>query len=572
MRRPAPDRDIAVPGVGLSLSSSALLLAFVVAACGNGGSAGGAHPAASGGASASGGQSGSGGETGTGGQGVDGGVAQGGRQGSGASTGTGGSPSAASGGAPGTGGRALPGGGGGATSSGGIGSGGTAASGGARAGGGSGTAGVIGSGGGKPGGSPASGGSSADGGTSDSGTSDADPCGESNPGRVTLPTFGTQAFDVTSYGTKGDGVADDTKALQAALTAAAEAGGGLVAMPKGTYLSGPLTVGSGTRLDLAAGATLKMLPRSSYPGVTPLLNASGAHDIGLTGSGTIDGQGQDWWTAFAADSTVERPQLMVWNNSSRVLISGVRLQNPPEEHIWVKSDTDVTITGITISTLAVSGQSPPKNTDGIDITATGAFLCGNAIAAGDDNIALNGKNIYIGHSKLGVGHGCSIGSITKNGVSKLVVEYLDFDGTTSGIRMKSGRDRGGLVQGLTYSNITMKNVQNPVYITSFYPDLPKDPTADAVQAVTATTPYWKDITIKDLTATGSTNGGILWGLPEAKISGVTFDNVRIQSTTGMVIYHAEGVSFVGGSSVTPKSGDAVKVYDASVSGVPTTPY
>jgi len=405
-------------------------------------------------------------------------------------------------------------------------------------------------------------------------TGNSDPCGPGNPHTVPIPTIPSATFDVKTYGATGDGATDDTKALQAALTAAANAGGGTVAMPKGTFLSGPLTLGNSTRLDLASGATLKMLPRGTYPaGTTPLLTtASGAHDIALTGSGTIDGQGQDWWTAFAADSSIDRMQEVVFSGATRVLISGLRFQNPPNEHIWVKSDKDVTITGITISTLAVSGKAQPKNTDGIDISTDGGFLCNNKIECGDDNIALNGNNIYIGYSTFGVGHGCSIGSITKNGVSKLTVEHNTFNGTTSGIRLKSGRDRGGLVQNLTYSDITMTDVQNPIYITSYYPTMPTDPTADTAQATTSTTPYWKDITIKNVTITGSTNAGIVWGLPESKVSNLILDNVKVQANTGMVIYHATGVSFTNGSSVTPKSGAAVKIYDADVTGITTTNY
>ncbi|HXU05749.1 MAG TPA: glycosyl hydrolase family 28 protein, partial [Polyangia bacterium] len=296
------------------------------------------------------------------------------------------------------------------------------------------------------------------------------------------------------------------------------------------------------------------------------------HDIAITGSGTIDGQGQDWWDAFAADSTIDRPQEINLGHVTRVQISGIRLQNPPAEHIWVKSDTDVTITGITISTLAVSGKNPPKNTDGVDVTASGMFFCNNNIACGDDNIAMSGTNLYIGYSTFGVGHGCSIGSITKNGVSGVTVDHLTMNGTTSGIRMKSARDRGGMVQNLTYSNITMTNVQNPVYITSYYPDLPSNPTSDTAMAVTATTPYWQNITIRNLTATGSTNAGIIWGLPEAKVSGLTFDNVKISAKTGMEIFHATGVSFTNGSSVTPQSGAAVTIYDAAVTGISTTAY
>lgn len=399
-----------------------------------------------------------------------------------------------------------------------------------------------------------------------------DPCGPSNTATVALPVIGSSTFDVRAYGAVGDGVTDDTTALQAALAAAGSAGGGTVVVPAGTFLSGPIVVSSGTDLELSSGAELEMLPMSRYPGTTAFITANDAHDIALTGVGTIEGQGQAWWDALADAGTLTRPQEVSFSNSTRVLVSGIRLQNPPEEHIWVKGDTDVTVTGITISTLAVPGQPPPANTDGVDISANGVFFCNNNIACGDDNVVMEGTSIYVAYSSFGVGHGCSIGSITQNGVSGVTVDHVSFDGTTSGVRMKSERGRGGLVQNLSYSNLTMTNVENPVFITSYYPTLPTDPTTDTAQAVTATTPEWEDITLSNITATGSTNAGILWGLPEAKISNVTFDNVRISAKTGMEIFHATGISFTNGSTVTAASGAAVTVYDATVSGVTTTPF
>jgi polygalacturonase len=131
---------------------------------------------------------------------------------------------------------------------------------------------------------------------------------------------------------------------------------------------------------------------------------------------------------FASDSSITRPQEINLGHVTRIQVSGIRLQNPPEEHIWVKSDTDVTITGITIATPGVSGKSPPKNTDGVDVTATGMFFCNNNIVAGDDNIAMSGTNLYIGYSTFGVGHGCSIGSTTTNGVSGVTVDHLTMTG------------------------------------------------------------------------------------------------------------------------------------------------
>ena len=225
---------------------------------------------------------------------------------------------------------------------------------------------------------------------------------------------------MTNYGATGDGTTDDSQAIQAALTAAMNAGGGTVIAPGRFPVRSPQDRQQ-HNLQLASGAVLEMLPRASYPSPPPafITTTGGAtHDIAVTGSGTIDGQGQDWWDAFAADTSVPRPQEVSLAKVTRVQISGITLKSSPEEHIWVKGDTNVTITGITISTLAKAGKSPPKNTDGVDVTATGMFFCNNNVADGDDNIAMGGTNLYIGYSTFGVGHGCSIGSITESGVSQ----------------------------------------------------------------------------------------------------------------------------------------------------------
>ncbi|HXD65194.1 MAG TPA: glycosyl hydrolase family 28 protein, partial [Solirubrobacteraceae bacterium] len=355
--------------------------------------------------------------TGTGGNGAAGTSGAAGKAGAGGTTGTGGSSTGGvtgTGGTAGTGVAGATGRGGGATggaaggtggNSGAAGQGATGGTGGTNTGGSSGTAGHGTGGGTSTGGATGTGGAS-------------DPCSASNAA-VPLPTIGSAAFNVTTYGAIGDGKTDNTTAIQAALTAAGAAGGGTVTVPSGTFLSGPIVISSGTRLDLASGAVLKMLPMASYPtsGVAFITSTGTTHDIALTGAGTIDGQGQDWWDAFANGSTAARPQEVSLGHVTRVQVSGIRLQNSPEEHIWVKSDTDVTITGITIATPGTSGKSPPKNTDGVDVSATGMYFCNNNVVAGDDNIAMGGTNLYLGYSTFGVGHGCSIGSITQNGVS-----------------------------------------------------------------------------------------------------------------------------------------------------------
>ena len=389
------------------------------------------------------------------------------------------------------------------------------------------------------------------------------------PASVPLPSISSTTYSITTYGALTSSTNNAT-AIQSAINAASAAGGGIVQVPSGTYLSGPLTLLSKVNLNLASGAILMMLPYGTWPsGTTPFITCnSGVTDVEISGSGTINGQGQAWWTAFAASSTVTRPQEVVLNHATRVEITGITLTNSPEEHIWVKEDTDVTVTGITIHTLAVSGQATDANTDGIDISSNDVGIYNCSITDGDDNLVLGGAYIDVENCTFGVGHGCSIGSITTSGVSYATVNNCTFTATTAGIRMKSERGRGGLVEYLAYTNLKMTSVTDPIYISSYYPTLPSSPSSDPAQAVTSTTPIWEHIEIENLTVTGSPNAGLLWGLPEELISDVTFSNVKLTATTGMDIYNATGIAFVNGSSISVSSGAREIEYNASVTGAP----
>ena len=387
------------------------------------------------------------------------------------------------------------------------------------------------------------------------------------PAPVTLPNIPGGTFNITSYGAS-TGSGNNATAIQNAINAAATAGGGTVQVPSGTFLSGPIHLTNRVNLNLASGSTLKMLPYGQWPGNTVFITAQHCSDIEISGSGTIDGQGAAWWAAFATNSSLLRPQEVSLGSSTRIEITGITLINPPEEHIWVKGDTNLTVNGIRINTTA----SNAKNTDGVDISATDAYIVGCNIAAGDDNLAINGKYIDIESCTFGVGHGCSIGSITENGVSFVTVHNCAFNGTTSGIRLKSERGRGGTVQYLAYNTNTMTSVQHPIWISSWYPSDPSNPSTVTVSNVTSTTPIWKHIKIQGLTVSGSSDAGTIYGLPEEHVSDVTLSHVNISATTGMKIYYANSIVFTNGSSVSVSSGYPVTIYDATVSGIGTHNY
>src|SRR5882757_8815160 len=110
--------------------------------------------------------------------------------------------------------------------------------------------------------------------------------------------------DPAQFGAKADGITKDTKAIQAAIDDCTAKGGGTVALTKGVYLSAPIILKSNIALDLAAGATLLGSPdHGDYPqttvfrapGMQSLITAVNAHDIAITGKGTIDGNGESWW-------------------------------------------------------------------------------------------------------------------------------------------------------------------------------------------------------------------------------------------------------------------------------------
>jgi hypothetical protein len=87
---------------------------------------------------------------------------------------------------------------------------------------------------------------------------------------------------------------------------------------------------------------------------------------------------------------------------------------------------------------------------------------------------------------------------------------------------------------------------------------------DPGQAVTANTPFWKNIVYADITATGATDAADIYGLPEAPVQNITFINVNISAQNGMNINHARNVVFTGDSLVTVTTGSVIPSYDAAI--------
>jgi polygalacturonase len=391
-----------------------------------------------------------------------------------------------------------------------------------------------------------------------------------------LPVIPTNQFSVLNFGAVGDGVFNNATAIQNTIKAAAAAGGGTVeilsAGSLSTYLSGPIVLTNNVNLQIDSGAMLQMLPRSNWPGTSAFINGSGLHDVEISGSGTIDGQGTNWWFPLASS----RPNFINLSGCTRVLIQGVTLQNPPTFHMMLKGKN----AGLTIQNLTINTPGDSPNTDGMDLASTNVLVQNCFISDGDDNIEIGGSDptadITISNCTFGTGHGVSIGSYTSGGVHDLLVSNCTFNGTDNGIRMKSDQDRGGLVQNLQYLDISMTNVGYPITIYSYYNYVgtpnsisPAIAAANGAQPVINTTPIWQNIVISNLTATAQTGkniAGIIWGRPEMPVSNILLCKVNIVAPTNtFAIYSSRGIQIIDSNLTAPNSStNTLTLYNAQI--------
>jgi polygalacturonase len=418
----------------------------------------------------------------------------------------------------------------------------------------------------------------------------------------TLPNINvTNIITITNapYNAVGDNATDNTTAIQNAINAATTGGntnglyGGTVRVPaSGTFLCGPLTLKNNVNIQIDAGATLKMEPLSVWTNYLAqdttygnLIYAKGMTNLEISGSGTIDGNGANWWSSSGSVFS-DRPYMIFFNgNCGQVLIQNVTIQNPPIMHIVFKgSDNNITIQGMTINTTAANAA----NTDGIDLVGTNCLVQNCTINAGDDNIALGSStsssistDILVTNCTFGVGHGVSIGSNTAGAVSNLTVINCTFNGTDYGIRMKSstnssgGSGQGGLAQNLSYLNLGMTNiVDGAIVIYSYYDSnaggqfgtpTSVSPYFASTQAVTtATVPVWRNITISNVNATVVSGGvpGIIWARMEVPATNILLSHVNITASQAFDVYNARGFQFADSKITVPSGTTTFLLYNA----------
>jgi hypothetical protein len=392
-----------------------------------------------------------------------------------------------------------------------------------------------------------------------------------------MPVIPSTVFNVTNYGAIGDGVKDNATNIQNTITAAIAAGGGVVEIPAGTFLSGPVALYSSINLQVDTNAMLQMLPLGTYPGgatnAQTFISCTNVHDLEISGQGRIDGQGAAWWTYFGTNASIVRPMMLNLYSCNRLFIRDITFQNPPYHHCGLRDYGG----NITISNLTVNTPYPSPNTDGLNFVATNSVIENCHISDGDDDIAMGStgpiNDLLITNCTFGTGHGVSIGSGISVGISNLTVINCTFNGSDYGIRMKSDTNSGGITQSLNYLNLSMTNVKyGAITIYSYYNEsgtptgiTPATAASEVVNTANSTTPVWRNITISNLTATVSSSGvaGIIWGRTEMPATNIVMSHVNITASKTFDIYNAQGIQFLN-STIATGSGKTFTLWNANV--------
>jgi polygalacturonase len=366
--------------------------------------------------------------------------------------------------------------------------------------------------------------------------------------------------------------APDTRRIQEAIDACGA--GRAVALradgDKNVFLSAPLRLRAGVTLLIDAGVALfaSRDPRAYdlTPGscgvvaptrgkCLPFILADKAPGSAIMGDGAIDGRGgavllggkQTWWDLARAakirDQYQSCPRLINAVASDDFTLYRITLRNAANLHVGVERTNGFTAWAVKIKTPRTA-----RNTDGIDpISSRNITITQSWIDTGDDNVALKPgvqgpvEHVTIAHNHFYAGHGMSIGSETSGGASAIEVVDLTLDGTDHGLRIKSDRSRGGLVHGVTYENVCLRNVGNPILIDTRYSNFGGDKI-----------PVYRDIVLRDVRSL--TPGGLAFlGFDERNRIGVTLDNVNVMTPTrDLRAAHAE-------ITIGPRRGNLVPV-------------
>jgi polygalacturonase len=441
-------------------------------------------------------------------------------------------------------------------------------------------------------------------------------------------SFKKDTISILKFGAVADGQTLNTQAINAAIEASNKKGGGVVVIPSGLWLTGPIVLKSNVNLHLKKGALLQFtkdfdqyqLVEGNWEGLPQMRNqspvsATNATNIAITGFGIIDGGGEAWrqirkdkltetqwkkWVAsggvvsedgkswypseqwlkaskmknpgeITGDKTPEfyksikdflRPNLVVITKCKKVLLEGVTFQNSAAWCLHPLMSEHLTVRNVTVLNPWFA-----QNGDGIDVESCKNVLIENSkFDVGDDGLCMKSgrdeagrkrgmptENVIIRDCKVYHAHGgFVIGSEMSGGARNMWISNCTFIGTDIGLRFKTTRGRGGIVENIFIDNIQMMDIpgeailfdmyymsQDPVALHGEKRELPKVETLP----VTDATPQFRNFVIKNVVCNGAAKGIFIRGIPEMHVKDIHLENMVLQAEKGIDCQEASGITF-----------------------------
>jgi polygalacturonase len=388
-------------------------------------------------------------------------------------------------------------------------------------------------------------------------------------------------INVLDYDTPNDGSARATEGINAAIQEAKNRNGGTVYIPPGKYITGPIELISNLVLYIDSGAVLEFpveeLPftEGRHQGIecitpVPLIGGKDLKNVTITGRGLLTTDHPGWmeikgrspgsaagpnWAKLLKSlkektpATKEeymktapelRPPFIRFMNSEDILVEKIHIDGSPMWPIHILYSYNASVRDVVVNTY------PGKHTGGIYIDSSTYVRIENCfIETGDDGIVIKAgkdadglrvnkptENVVINNCIVRRAHGAvTLGSETAGGLRNISVNNIVCQGTEIGIRIKSRRGRGGIIEDVRFNNWTMENVGQAINVTNFYKmegedDLPEEPVSER-------TPVFKNIAISNITINHSRVPINVDGLPEMPIEGLRISNVVASSDIGL---------------------------------------
>lgn len=460
--------------------------------------------------------------------------------------------------------------------------------------------------------------------------------------------FKKDTTSIVAFGAKGDGLTLNTASINKAITSVSQKGGGVVLIPSGLWLTGPLELKSNVNLHLKRDAIIQFtddfnqykLVEGNWEGQPAWRNQSpisGTNlvNIAITGTGIIDGNGGAWrmvkkdkltetqWQKLVSSGgsvsedgkiwypslkTVKgsktknagvivpgktaadyedikdflRPNLLVLTSCKKILLEGVTFQNSPAWNLHPLMCED-----LTLRNLQVKNPWFAQNGDGVDVeSCKNVLIEGSTFDVGDDGICIKSgrdesgrkrgmptENVIIRNNIVYHAHGgFVIGSEMSGGAKNIWVYDCSFIGTDIGLRFKTTRGRGGVVENIYVNNINMIDIPGEAILFDMY-YAAQDPVPlagekrEAIKTITVpvteATPQFKNMFIKNVVANGAEKAIFFRGLPEMNIKDIHLENVTIQSKKGIEIIEASGIFLKNVSVITDDTNPIVSVQNGT---------